>query len=186
MTTDYKQPDFYRFNQDSTKLISFILEQSQLRPEMILDLGAGSGVLGIEYGLKSPLKRIHFVELQKSFLPYIEENMKVLLPQIEFEITNKKFSEISIGKYDLIVSNPPYFHSGDGQISPIAERQTARSWEVDNLNILIQVIKNHLTENGEGWVSLPNDSKTIQILNSFQGIKIFPQTEKLNYVRILV
>ncbi len=184
MKIDYTQPDFYRFNEDSTKLVHFIKNQINFNPNSILDLGAGCGVIGLELAQLFSPEELVLVEGQKAFLPYLIQNKEQFYSQSS--VVHSIFSEFSSPlKFDLIVSNPPYFMKGDGRESPLPEKQMCRTWEMDSLEILLNKILSLLAPNGEAWLSLRNDKKIIDILNQFIGIKIFSQTESLIYVRLV-
>lgn len=187
MKTNYSQPDFYKFNQDSTRLIQFVNSKLIGSPESVLDLGAGSGVLGIEFSFAyDSVKKLSFVEVQEAFFIHLKENVKLLRSSIEVDYVQSQFSKIDhLPHYDVILSNPPYYHKGDGVPSTLKERQIARGWEYDDLHILLKTIKNHLHSKGEAWLSLPSDKKTLKILESVTHKEIYPQSSELIYVRVL-
>ena len=108
---DYHQPRFYHFSEDSIWLSK---KASELSPNAcsVLDIGCGSGVVGIETlnRLKSP-KELILLEPQVEFLEYIQNNLEFIERNIEVEIVNQTLERFNPGrKYDLIVSNPPYFN----------------------------------------------------------------------------
>lgn len=121
---DYSQPDFYRFNSDSFELINFI---KKLNPNVksILDIGAGSGVIGIEISRSLSIDLVVFVEAQKEFYEHLVLNCNTFIPQISREIIITKISNYdSLKKFDLIVSNPPYFNKKREEYPPIIRDQS--------------------------------------------------------------
>ena len=77
MHLDYKQPDFYHFSEDSTRLVAIATEHVP-NAHRTLDLCAGSGIIGIEYALRNTVSEIHFSELQKEFRDSLSFNQKFL------------------------------------------------------------------------------------------------------------
>jgi tRNA1Val (adenine37-N6)-methyltransferase len=183
MKTDYKQPDFYHFNEDSTKLVHFIQSQWRRIPRSVLDLGAGCGVIGIELVKLYPGINLTLVEGQSEFIFYLQENLELF--GIKAEIHCSLFSSLSLNqKFDLIVSNPPYFLKGEGRVSPDARKQMCRTWERDDLQVLIEKALGHLDKNGEIWLSLRTGVKVLEVLKAYKA-EIYPQSAELIYARVL-
>ncbi len=148
------------------------------RPEVesleILDLCCGSGVLGIEAALRlKTVSQIFFLELQKEFLPHINENLNSaeLQKLSKIEIASVGNTEFNKGQFDYIFCNPPYFNVGEGRVSPDVRRQKCRTFEVDSLSIVLE--KSHLWLKDRGYLCLATrDERTIDIfLDNFEIIK---------------
>lgn len=146
--TDYLQPDFYRFNEDSLGLVHEICSSGG-SPGSILDVGAGSGVIGIESAIRMKIPVVHFLELQKEWAPYLSENIKNYLPHREI-----RMFWTSIGKwvpefsYDLIVGNPPYFLPGNGRLPSDPVRARCRSFLEDGWQVLLRKSSDALSPRG--------------------------------------
>jgi len=161
---DYKQPDFYRFNEDSIQLINLIKSHVK-NAENILDLGAGSGVIGIELARHFKPLSVDFVEIQPSFEEYIKENINLFLENINNKIYIKSFLNwIPEKKYDLVVSNPPYYLPNRGQASKDKRRQICRSFEIDTWKTLLQKLHTSLSPFGTGFIVLKKDPFLMQEL----------------------
>lgn len=172
--TDYQQPHFYRFNQDSLLLVKWILKK-EIRPQHILDLGAGSGIIGIELANALAPETLTLLELQQDYLPYLESNL-LNMKQGEYaaSIQIKSFGEWkSKMTYDLIVANPPYYLPGHGEASQDPRKGMARSFIVDDWSVLLQRIREGLTADGTGYLVIKNE-KTIleQVRKSLNGLKL--------------
>lgn len=161
--SDYSQPEFYRFNQDSLELVKHVRSQVS-QAEAILDLGAGCGVIGIE--LAQTLRPAHLclLEVQTEYRPHLEENLQDFLDvSIAQEITIASFSSFrSTRRYDLIVCNPPYYLPGHGQESTDDHRRVARSFILDGWVELLNCIRHHLTEEGKAYIVIKNDETLIR------------------------
>jgi tRNA1Val (adenine37-N6)-methyltransferase len=175
MMDDYSQPDFYRFNQDSTALINWII-QKNLRPHSILDLGAGSGIIGIELARLLNIPELCLVELQEDYLPHLKINVaRFLGPETVVDIQITSFSNFKPARYELIVCNPPYYLPGAGQLPVNPQRAKARSFMEDSWEILMKCFKQSLSPKGEGYIVLKNDEglfKTIEAQAKFNQLQL--------------
>lgn len=155
---DYFQPDFYRFNEDSLKLVNWVVKKN-ISGNHILDLGAGCGIIGIEASRSLRPLSASFVEVQEDFLPFLNQNLKTFLPaKIEFHIFHMSFSQFyPQKKYDLILSNPPYYLPGRGELSPDSRRAISRSFIQDGWRVLISKIQESLADEGMAFLVLKNE-----------------------------
>jgi tRNA1Val (adenine37-N6)-methyltransferase len=155
---EYKQPEFYRFSEDSTYLAKFVSDEySESENDLIIaDYGAGCGVVAIEFALRHKrVKKIFFIEVQKEFIPFINENIKLLPSRVEYEVVNKPFSQTAYeNHFDLVFSNPPYFRKGTGRISQSANKQICRTFEIDDFELLLQKINSAIKKSGRAFLVL--------------------------------
>jgi tRNA1Val (adenine37-N6)-methyltransferase len=166
--TDYYQPDFYRFNEDSLSLVRFILKQS-LKPSSLLDIGSGSGVIGIELARMLKPQELILLELQKDFIPFMEKNLDLFLT----DETRVEIVASSLGAWDssravdLIVCNPPYYLPGHGQESDDQRRNFCRNFKQDGWEVLITKISQWLAPSGKAFIVLKNDPVLIKHCERF-------------------
>lgn len=150
---NYSQPDFYRFNTDSVELSKFVNQSLKGRgPLRVLDLCCGCGVIGVEFeSLYQNLYNLTFLELQVEFEKHIIENSKNL--SCDFEIIINDFNNFHCEeKFDLILSNPPYFELGSGRLSPDKNRNMCRHFDKDKLSKFIEKVFALLNIGGEAFV----------------------------------
>jgi tRNA1Val (adenine37-N6)-methyltransferase len=125
-------------------------------PQNILDIGSGSGVIALMMAQKFAEACIDAVEIDSICAEQCRSNLEKSpwanrLKSIHSDIL--KFSPHK--RYDLIVSNPPYFQKAllsSDQVLNYARHQIAL-----NLSDLLRYAKNHLTKNGSFCVVLPAD-----------------------------
>ena len=105
----YQPESGYCYNSDSIFLYDFI---SSFRPKGdVLDVGAGSGVVGLLIARDHPKVKLEAVEKQDLFVEYARNNARV--NKIEYTLHHCDFLELDeIKKYDYIVSNPPFYPEG--------------------------------------------------------------------------
>lgn len=155
---DYHQPGFYRFSEDSLLLVSEIAGRN-VTALSLLDIGAGSGVIGIELALKLNIPTVHFLELQREWEPFLSKNIEKFLPGKEIEIFWESVGKWPPGrKYDLIVSNPPYYLPQRGRLSPDPIRARCRSFLEDNWDVLIQKSLEALAPEGRAFFVIARES----------------------------
>lgn len=159
--SDYLQPEFYRFNEDSLKLVHLIKEKLSAC-SAILDLGAGCGVIGIELSSHFNPALLTLVELQNEFHDFLQQNCQKFV-KANFEVFITSFGLWNpLYKYDLVVCNPPYYLPHSGQQSPDERRGRARSFIYENWEVLIQCIDRSLSNKGRAFLVIKNDSKILQ------------------------
>jgi len=150
----YTQPDFYHFNEDSIKLVHWAFQRVKNKKIIkCLDIGAGCGVIGMEFiGHKqSKSLRVDFIEKQEKFKDCLNENIKETSSRIYMD------DWLSIegleSDYDLAFSNPPYFFTNDSRPAKDFSRDMCRRIESMAMLNWIDKVHDHLKENGDFfWV----------------------------------
>ena len=109
----------------------------------ILDLGCGSGAIGLT--LKSILKdsKVTLVDISKEALEVARLNANNLNLDVTF-IESDWFSNVELDKYDIIVSNPPYIKT-DEEIEEIVkdnEPSLALYGGIDGLDCYRKILAN--------------------------------------------
>jgi tRNA1Val (adenine37-N6)-methyltransferase len=184
----YKQPDEYRFSLDSIQLAEFLAEHLKSRADLaslrVLDLCAGCGVVGIELSwYLRELRKIDFIEIQDVYTPFFHDNIATVNRpelQINWHLLNydvlleKDWEE----KFDLIVSNPPYFQPGQGPLSPSTFKNRCRFFLDSSFTHYILALANALAQNGEAYFLLrPLKQHGCDL---FSEIKMLLQDKKIN------
>ena len=95
------------------------LEKKNLTNPKILDLGCGSGVIGLTLKHFFPNSLVTLVDISEEALKVAESNARSLELDVNF-IKSDWFSNVTIDKYDVIVSNPPYIMT-DEEIEEIVK-----------------------------------------------------------------
>ena len=87
----------------------------------VLDLGTGTGILGILLCAKTNLKQITGIEIQKEIADMATRSIQLNNLQKKFDILNCNIKDIDkllkINSYDAIVTNPPYKKPNSGKIN---------------------------------------------------------------------
>jgi tRNA1Val (adenine37-N6)-methyltransferase len=121
----------------------------------ILDIGTGSGIIALMLAQKS-FAQIDAVDVDENACKQAKENFRISPWFDRLNAIHQSFQEFSKNttkKYDLIVSNPPYFHHAS---KPSEEsRLNARHNELICFNELIDGAKKILTPHGRFCLILP-------------------------------
>jgi len=136
-------------------LLGAITEANQ--PAAILDIGTGTGVIALMLAQRFTKAKVDAVEIDADAAKTAERNFKVspftdhlTLYALGFE---KYFDQFPEKKYDLIVSNPPFYIAS--LKSPGAKKALAKHTDVDFFERLITAVANHLSPDGCCWLVLP-------------------------------
>lgn len=160
---DYFQPDFYRFNEDSILLSKEVI-RSHSKAQKLLDIGAGCGVIGLEIAQQIPVEKIILLEPQSEFIPYLQKNVQLFIPNNNVKTVNSTISVFFDSDFDLIVCNPPYYLPGHGRPSKDLRRNIARNFVLDDWQILLNKIKDLLSPNGRAYVIVPSLNEVMSIV----------------------
>lgn len=136
---------------------------------LILDVGAGTGVIGLMLAQRFPGARVHGVEIDEQAHIQAAQNFQASPWKDRLEGYHAAFQDYvqshAKTKYDLIVSNPPYFSN---QLkSPNVRRNLARHDDQLSLKDLLQGVKQLLSEEGLFWLILP-----LKEMNLFKNMAV--------------
>lgn len=161
-TYQYFQPEAYHFSIDSIELpweVAQILKQEKkdLSEFRVLDLCAGCGVVGLELQFHVPeLKWIDFVEVQKVYQDFFEKNRELVCSNKNLKFLNINYDQMQVQefyqKYDLIISNPPYFFLGEGRLSTNEFKNRCRFFIDSTFEKFVQSILYVLKPGGSAFI----------------------------------
>lgn len=142
--------------------------------ETILDIGTGTGVLALMLAQRSDAHTIDAVEIDENAFEEAVENFENA-PWADrlycYHASIQEFVEEIDEKYDLIISNPPYF--SPMEIESYSGRKVARETHLLNHLTLLKNTKKLLSENGTCAFSLPFESELFFIeLATNMGFKL--------------
>lgn len=131
---------------------------SAKNPKTILDIGSGSGVVGLMLAQRYPTAQAHLVEIEPGCASQCEENARKSPFTGRIKAYNTSIQAFTDdAKYDLIVSNPPYFENNT--LSPDEKRKQARHHTSLTLTELIREAESRLSAVGIFSVILPISRK---------------------------
>lgn len=128
----YQRRRGYRFSLDALLLFDFARLQKAGR---IVDLGAGSGIVGLLLAKRYPAANVALVELQDGLydlalkniaLNGVEDRVRAVKADLREIGKSKKGLGPGGGSFDMAVSNPPFRKVTTGRLSLDDERAAAR------------------------------------------------------------
>jgi len=129
----------------------------------ILDIGTGTGLIALMLAQKTlSSSQIDAVELDQLAYQQAKENFKLSNWSQKLQAINQSIQEFTINtskKYDLIISNPPFFRNSFA--SKNTQRQIARHTDSLSYDDLLYSVKRILLDDGIFSVIIPFDSKNI-------------------------
>lgn len=129
------------------------IRSKKLMPRQILDIGAGTGLLSLMLA-QATTASIDAVELDEQAAVQALENIESSPWHGRIQLIQGDARLVHLGKkYELIVSNPPFF---DKDLkSPDQQRNLALHSSELVLSELVAIMQAHLTKNGHFAVLLP-------------------------------
>lgn len=169
----------YRFSLDSVLLAHFALASPRaLQVRRVLDLGTGCGVVGLLLARLQPEWRVAGVELQPGLAELARRN--AALNELPFEVIECDWRSLA-GRVpdagaELVVTNPPYYLQGAGQLCDEPERAAARAELHGGLPELVRAARRAMHPRGAFCLVLP----TARLSDVFAAL----HAERLGPVRL--
>jgi tRNA1Val (adenine37-N6)-methyltransferase len=117
----------YRFSIEPILLARFVRARAS---DLVLDLGAGCGVLGIVIAALHRPREVVAVEIQPSLADLAGRNAALNeianMRAIAADIRARRIAGVAPASFDLVVANPPFHARGAGRESPDHGRRVAR------------------------------------------------------------
>ena len=118
----------------------------------VLDLGTGTGIIGILLCAKTKLSKIYGIDIQKDVCDMAFRSVKLNNLENKFEIINANIKELTNtfeeASFDAIVSNPPYKKDNSGLKNESETKLISRHEITASLEDFIHVSSKLLKSNG--------------------------------------
>ncbi|MCU4137627.1 MAG: tRNA1 A37 N6-methylase TrmN6 [Thermodesulfobacteria bacterium] len=147
----YQPKKGFRFGIDSILLAHFL----NLKPQdLVLEVGAGSGIISLIALKRFPKAKIFALELESIFIECLKRNiLENKLQEKLFIIKGDiKTSLFKSGIFDVIFSNPPYFKSRSGRKSPYEIENIARRDVEFELDEFLKKVSSLLKNKGKFYL----------------------------------
>ena len=119
---------------------------------IVLDLGTGTGIIGILLCAKTKLSKIYGIDIQKDVCDMASRSIKLNNLEDKFEIINTNIKELTNtfeeASFDAIVSNPPYKKDNSGLKNESETKLISRHEITASLEDFISVSSKLLKSNG--------------------------------------
>ncbi len=148
-------------------------------PEHILDIGTGTGVIALMLAQRFANAIIDAVEIDKAATHTARTNFQNSKFKNRLGLYAHSFGDYFKShpdkKYDLIVSNPPFYINS--LESPEAKKNTAKHADADFFENMVKDVSAHLIDIGRFWLILPLDTAEL--------VKTIAQQNKLYLQKVI-
>ena len=182
--------DVYKISTDTLLLSAFVKKYTQEPISRVLDVGTGTGAIAFILAEHFKNAEIHAIDVNKDAINLCHRNAKKTSLSNSFHFHCSDFNEFnSETKFDLIVSNPPFFKNS---VNHKSEHMNLARHEVSlGIEKVIEGMGNLISENGITWIIFPYDRLNelltcIEYNNFFVAFKIIIFGKPNNPKRIIV
>jgi len=171
----YQNKNGYRFSVDALLLYSFV---STRHVEKIVDLGTGSGVIGLLLARKYPEAEVSLVELQKSLSGLAEKNIALNGFEGRVRVIPADIRDIAgilpAMSCDVAVSNPPFRTHTSGRISLEEEKAVARHEIKIKLPDLAEAVSHLLRARGRFFMIF-HPERIVELIDTLRQNRLEPK-----------
>lgn len=140
--------------------------------QRILDIGTGCGLIAIMQAQKHDKAQIVGIDIHENSVKEASLNVSGTPWHNRIIIKHESLQDHqSINKYDLIISNPPFFTAGTA--SPIEARKNARHNASLTFSSLVFHVNRLLSETGHFSIIIPTEAKK-EIIEEAKKNNLFP------------
>jgi len=170
-------------------------EKNSKNQKKILDIGAGSGIIGISVALEIKDSYVLGVDISEKALETSEKNKEILnVKNIKF-LKSNLFENVEFREFNMIISNPPYISFNEVGIMSddtlLHEPSDALFAENDGLYFYYEICQNaldYLADSGyllfEIGYKQGNNVAKIMTSSGFKNVKVIKDLAGLNRVVI--
>ncbi|MCK4312643.1 MAG: methyltransferase [Candidatus Cloacimonetes bacterium] len=152
----YQTRSGHSITTDTEFIVRTVLEKyrKQSKKISVLELGSGNGIISIMLSHYCPVWQITGIEIQSHYVCLSKENAKLAdVETTSIEADLKQYT--SKNKFNLIVSNPPYFPKNKGIISPDIKRAISRHEILCTMEDVLNSVKRNLKTQGKAYLLYP-------------------------------
>ena len=171
--------DKFCFGMDAVLLSHFA---DAKKGEQVVDLGTGTGIIPILLSGRSEVSKIYGVEIQPDMADMARRSVLLNGLQDRIEIVTGDLREspyyLGIGKFQLVVSNPPYKKAGSGLINPSDAKAISRHEILCTLEDVLDAAKKLLADRGR-LVMVHRPERMVDILYGMRQRGLEPKRVRL-------
>lgn len=153
----YQDESLYKFTSDAIKLAKFC---NIKHTDNVLDMCAGSGVVGFYAYSITPFNKLYFNDIQPEMCELINKNIELNNLQDSCEVLYKNLNDLTLEEFvkplDVIICNPPYFKV-NGKIKQDEKIAMCRHEMYTNLAQIIEKSSQLIKDKGRVYIIIPAD-----------------------------
>lgn len=174
--------DGFCFGIDSILLTDFAKEIKE--NSTIIDLGTGTGILGILLSKKINPSKIVGIEIQKEVYEMAKRSITLNHLEDKFEIVNANIKDIGnklqINTFDVVVTNPPYKKVGTGITNEHNKKLISRHEITATLEDFIKISNKLLKDKGSLYM-VHRPDRLVDIIELLRKYKLEPKRVRFVY-----
>lgn len=172
----------FKFGIDAVLLSDFAKEIK--KNSDVIDIGTGTGIISILLCGKTNLKTITGIEIQKEMYELAVRNSKLNKLEDRFKVIDTNINDIKkyleYGRYDAVVTNPPYKKLDTGLKNDNINKLISRHEVACNLEDIIEKSSKLLKNNGEFYM-IHRTERLVDIIELLRKYRLEPKKIKLVY-----
>jgi len=171
--------DSFKITKDAILLSDYVINDN-IKGGKLLEIGAGSGYISIK--LCKYVVKVVALEIQKIVSERLKDN--VVNNKLNIDVINQDVNDYS-GKFDYIVSNPPYYKLNSGKYPENEIKKLSKFEFLLNLDSLVINTKRLLKENGIFYFIYPLSRKN-ELENKIDenGLKLIDTKEIDSFILV--
>lgn len=177
-----QRKDGFCFGIDSVLLSDFA--KNIKNNSNVLDLGTGTGIIGILLTQKTKLKKIYGIEVQEEIADMAKRSVILNKLEDKMEIINSNIKDLEkhlkIDSFDAIVTNPPYKKSDSGKTNENEIKLISRHEVKADLSDFIKVSFKFLKDKGTLYM-VHRPERLADIISEMKKNKMEPKRIRFVY-----
>ena len=171
------------FGVDSVLLTEFAKDMK--KNKTIVDLGTGTGIIGILLSKKVEASKVIGIEIQKDVAEMASRSVELNNLQNIMQILNEDVKSLSLEKnsFDYVVTNPPYKKIGTGIINKEDKQIISRHETTVNLDEWLKVASNLLKDNGAIYM-IHRPERLNEIIENIRKYRLEPKRIRFVYPKV--
>lgn len=150
----------------------------------VIDLGTGTGIIGILLCAKTEISHMVGVEIQEEVYDIARRNIRLNKLEEKFTLMNINIKELEkrqeIGKFDVVVTNPPYKKENTGIQNENEKKLISRHEITANLEDFIKV-SSQLLKDKKDLYMVHRPDRLVDIIELLRKYKLEPKKLRLVY-----
>lgn len=185
---------YFCFGIDSVLLTEFARESKYIKKDSkILDIGCGTGALGILLGTKINAKKIVGIEKQEKIANLVKKTIEINKLQDKMQVINIDVKEIldkksaneevlnlKNEKFDIVITNPPYKKIGTGRNNKLEEKQIARYESTANIEEWLKSSNIVLKDKGLFFIVYKTE-RLAELMEKLRKVRLEPKRARFIY-----